>query len=323
MATMKAVQMHAFGDVDVLHYEEIERPLPQAGEVLVRVRAAGINPVDWGARSYPMPSTTGAAGAHLPYILGWDLAGDVVALGAGVTHFALGDAVYGMPRFPGEAKAYSEYTAAPVSDLARKPEHLTHQQTAAVPMSALTAWQALFDTAGLQEGQTVFIPGGAGGVGHLAIQLAKWKGAQVITTTSTRNVAFVRELGADVVIDYTRASVADVVKEVDVVLDMMGEDVLRQAFEGVKHGGRVVSLLRSHRELGEQLAEIARLFDAGQLKVHIEAVFPLQDVAQAHKLSEGRHVRSSVSPIPRRYATYGTTLMSHLHWTIPMLEKIW
>jgi len=160
-------------------------------------------------------------------------------------------------------------------------------------------------------------------VGHLAIQLAKWKGAQVITTTSTRNVAFVRELGADVVIDYTRASVADVVKEVDVVLDMMGEDVLRQAFEGVKHGGRVVSLLRSHRELGEQLAEIARLFDAGQLKVHIEAVFPLQDVAQAHKLSEGRHVRSSVSPIPRRYATYGTTLMSHLHWTIPMLEKIW
>ena len=224
MATMKVVRMHAFGDVDVLHYEEVERPVLQAGEVLVRVRAAGVNPVDWGARSYPMPSTTGAAGARLPYILGWDLAGDVVALGAGVT------------------------------------------------------------------------------------QLAKWKGAQVIATTSTRDVAFVRELGADLVIDYTRASVADV------VLDMMGEDVLRQAFEVVKRGGWVISLLRAHRKRGsqlaahaclrcefilvhpsgEQLAEIARLCDADQLNVHIDAVFPLQDVAQAHKLSESRHVRGKL-----------------------------
>ena len=308
MATMKAVRMHAFGDVDVLHYEEVERPVPQAGEALVQVRAAGVNPVDWGARSYPMPSTTGAAGARLPYILGWDLAGDVVALGAGVTQFAVGEAVYGMPRFPGEAKAYSEYTAVPVSDLAHKPERLTYQEAAAVPMAALIAWQALFDTAGLQAGQTVLIPGGAGGMGHLAIQLAKWKGAQVITTTSTRNVAFVRELGADLVIDYTRASVADV------VLDMMGEDVLRLAFEVVKRGGWVISLLRAHRELGEQLAaqagvrcefilvhpsgerlaEIARLCDADQLNVHIYAVFQLQDVAQAHKLSESRNVRGNL-----------------------------
>ena len=151
-------------------------------------------------------------------------------------------------------------------------------------------------------------------MGHLAIQFAKWKGAQVITTTSTRNVAFVRELGADLVIDYTRASVADVVQEVDVVLDMMGEDVLRQAFEVVKRGGWVISLLRAHRELGEQLAaqagvrcefilvhpsgerlaEIARLCDADQLNVHIYAVFQLQDVAQAHKLSESRHVRGKL-----------------------------
>ena len=314
MATMKAVRMHGFGDVEVLHYEEVERPEPAAGEVLVRVRAAGVNPVDWGARSYPMPSTTGAPGAHLPYILGWDLAGEVVALGAGVTQFALGEAVYGMPRFPREAKAYSEYSAVPVSDLARKPERLTYEQAAAVPMAALIAWQALFDTAGLQAGKTVFIPGGAGGVGHLAIQLAKWKGAQVITTTSTRNVAFVRDLGADLVIDYTRQAIEDVVQEVDVVLDMMGEDVLRQALKGVKHGGRVVSLLRAHRELGEQLAaqadahfafilvhpsgeqlaEIASLCDAGQLKVHLDAVFPLQEVAQAHKLSESRHVRGKL-----------------------------
>lgn len=314
MATMKAVRMHAFGNVDVLQYEEVKRPLPRAGEVLVQICAAGINPVDWGARSYPMPSTTGAAGAGLPYILGWDLAGFVVALGAGVTQFAIGEAVYGMPRFPREASAYSEYTAAPVSDLARKPEQLTYRQAAAVPMSALTAWQALFDTAGLQAGQIVFIPGGAGGVGHFAIQLAKWKGAQVITTTSTRNITFVRELGADVVIDYTRQATEDVIQEVDVVLDTMGEDSLRQAFGGLKRGGRVVSLQRAHKELGEQLAaqagahftfilvhpsgeqlaEIASLCDAGLLKVSIEAVFPLQDVAQAHKLSEGRHVRGKL-----------------------------
>ena len=314
MKTMKAVRMHAFGDVDVLLYEEVERPEPAVGEVLVRVRAAGVNPVDWGARSYPMPSTTGAAGARLPYILGWDLAGEVVALGAEVTQFTLGEAVYGMPRFPGEAKAYSEYTAVPAPDLARKPELLTYELAAAVPMAALIAWQSLFDTAGLQAGQTVFIPGGAGGVGHLAIQLAKWKGAQVITTTSTRNIAFVRELGADLVIDYTRQAIEDVVQEVDVVLDMMGEDVHRQALKGVKRGGRVVSLLRAHQELGEQLAaqadahfasilvhpegaqlaEIASLCDADQLHVHLDAVFPLQEVAQAHKLSEGKHVRGKL-----------------------------
>src|SRR5258708_39729439 len=133
-----------------------------------------------------MPSTTGAAGGRRPYSLGWDLAGDVVALGAGVTQFALGEAVYGMPRFPGEAKAYSEYAAVPVSDLTRKPERLTYQEAAAVPMAALIAWQALFYTAGLHAGQTVLIPGGAGGVGILAIQLANWKGAQFFTTTTKR-----------------------------------------------------------------------------------------------------------------------------------------
>lgn len=314
MITMKAVRMHAFGNTDVLQYEEVERPLPQAGEVLVRVHAAGVNPVDWGARSYPMPSTTGAAEANLPYTLGWDLAGSVVALGAGVTQFALGDAVYSMARFPREARAYSEYTTAPVSDLALKPEQFTYEQAAAVPMAALTAWQALFDTAGLQAGQTVLIPGGAGGVGHFAIQFAKWKGAHIITTTSTRNIMFVRELGADVVIDYTQQTLEDVIQKVDVALDMMDEDLLRQAFRCVKRGGHVVSLLRAHKEpgeqlavkagthftfmlvhpSGEQLAEIASLCDTGQIKVAIAAVFPLQDVARAHKLSEGRHVRGKL-----------------------------
>jgi NADPH:quinone reductase-like Zn-dependent oxidoreductase len=314
MATMKAVQIHEFGDVDVLHYEEVERPEPQAGEVLVRVRAASINLVDALSRQFPLPVTSGAKG--LPYILGWDISGEVVALGVGATQFAIGDQVYGMPRFPGEAKAYSEYTTAPVADLAGKPQRLTHEEAAGVPMAGLIAWQALFEVAHLQAGQSIFISGGSGGVGHFALQLAIWKGAKVFTTTSTRNVAFVRNLGADVVIDYTRQDFREVVKEVDVVLDTISEDVLKHAFEVVRRGGIVVSLpghkgggalgeqlaprygvtfsLPLVHPSGEQMAAMVPLFEAGQLKTHLEAVFPLQDVAQAHQLIEGGHVRGKV-----------------------------
>ncbi len=314
MATMKAVQIHEFGDVDVLHYEEVERPEPQAGEVLVRVRAASINLVDALSRQFPLPVTSGAKG--LPYILGWDISGEVVARGAGATQFAIGDQVYGMPRFPGEAKAYSEYTTAPVADLAGKPQRLTHEEAAGVPMAGLIAWQALFEVAHLQAGQSIFISGGSGGVGHFALQLAKWKGAKVFTTTSTRNVAFVRNLGADVVIDYTRQDFREVVKEVDVVLDTISEDVLKHAFEVVRRGGIVVSLpghkgggalgeqlaprygvtfsLPLVHPSGEQMAAMVPLFEAGQLKTHLEAVFPLKDVAQAHQLIEGGHVRGKV-----------------------------
>ena len=313
MATMKAVRIHEFGDVDVLKYEDVERPELQAGEVLVRVRAAGINPVDITARKFPVPGITAG---HLPYILGWDISGEVIALGEGVTQFAVGDEVYGMSRFPDEAKAYSEYVTAPVADIALKPHRLTHQEAAGVPLAGLTAWQALFDTAHLQAGQTIFISGGSGGVGHYAIQLAKWKGARVITTTSTRNVELMRNLGADVIIDYTQQAVTDVAKDVDVVLDTIGGDVLRDAFKIVKRSGLVISLpqqlgvkdlgeqlapqygiaftvISVHRS-GEQIAEMAKLADAGQLKTHLDAVFPLKDAAQAHKLSEGGHVRGKL-----------------------------
>ncbi|GHO96166.1 NADPH:quinone reductase [Reticulibacter mediterranei] len=314
MATMKAVQIDAFGDIDVLQYKEVERPEPQAGEVLVRVRAAGVNLVDAASRRFPLPITT--AKKDLPYILGWDIAGDVVALGPEVTQFAVGDAVYGMPRFPDEAKAYSEYTTAPVADIALKPRTLTYQEAAGVPLAALTAWQSIFDIAHLQAGQTIFISGGSGGVGHFAIQLAKWKGAKVITTTSTRNVEFVRALGADVVIDYTQRAFQNVVKDVDMVLDTIGEDVLKHSFEVVKHGNIIVSLpghkgvgqlgaelapcygiqfvLAMVHPSGEQMAEMAQLFDAGQLKVYLDGVFPLQDAGQAHKLSENGHVRGKL-----------------------------
>ncbi len=313
MSTMKAIRIHEFGDVGVLKYEDVDRPEPRAGEVLVRVRAAGINPVDCFGRKFPLPGITAG---RLPYTLGWDIAGSVVALGEGVTQFALGDEVYGMPRFPGEAQAYSEYITSPVAGLALKPQRLTYQEAASVPLAALTAWQALFDTSHLQAGQMVFISGGAGGVGHYAIQLAKWKGAQVITTTSTRNVEFVRDLGADVVIDYTRQALLDGIKNVDVVLDTIGGDILKESFKVVKRGGSIVSLpghlgvkalgdqlapksgvdfanIMVHPS-GEQMAEIAKLTDAGQLKTHLDAVFPLKDVAQAHKLSEGGHVRGKL-----------------------------
>lgn len=281
---------------------------------MVRVRAAGINPVDYVSRQQPIPITTGAR--SLPYILGWDISGDVVALGEGVTRFAVGDEVYGMPLFPDEAKAYSEYITAPVADIALKPRTLTHLEAASVPLAGLTAWQALFDVAHLQAGHTIFISGGAGGVGHFAIQLAKWKGAKVITTTSTRNIDFVRDLGADVVIDYTQQAFADVVKDVDIVLDTIGEDVLRQSFQVVKRGGFIVSL-PGHKGVkalgeqlapqfgvtfvvafvhpsGEQMAEMAQLFDGGQLKTHLDAIMLLKDVGQAHTLSEGGHVRGKL-----------------------------
>jgi len=314
MATMKAVQIHEFGDVDVLTYEEVERPEPQAGEVLVRVRAVGINLVDTISRQFPVPVTSGAKG--LPYILGWDISGEVVALGAGATQFAIGDEVYGLPRFPGEAKAYSQYTAVPAEDLARKPQRISHEEAAGVPLVGLTTWQSLFDIAHLEAGQSIFISGGSGGVGDYAVQLAKWKGAKVFATTSTRNVALVRDLGADVVIDYTRQDFRDAVKNVDVVLDTIGEDVLKHAFEVVRRSGVVVSLpaqkgvgslgeqlapqygvafsLPLVHPSGEQMAAMAPLFEAGQLKTHLEAVFLLKDVAQAHKLIEGGHVRGKV-----------------------------
>jgi len=309
MATMKAVRIHEFGDADVLRYEDVERPEPQADEVLVQVRAAGVNRVDCTARQSPVPGITAG---HLPYILGWDIVGSVVALGEGVTQFAVGDEVYGMPRFPDEAKGYSEYVAAPVADLALKPHGMTHEEAAGVPLAGLTAWQALFDTAHLQAGQTILITGGSGGVGHYAIQFAKWQGARVIATTSTRNVEFVRDLGADVIVDYTRQALTDIAKDVDVVLDTIGGDVLRESFGAVKHGGLVISLPAQLgvKEIGDglaprygvtfvviavhpsgtQMAEVAKLADAGRLTTHLDAVFPLEAVAQAHTLIEAGHV---------------------------------
>lgn len=290
------------------------RPVAGAGEVLVRVRAAGVNPVDVSGRRFPLPDITG--GKPMPIILGWDAAGEVVAVGEGVTRFAVGDEVFGMPRFPELAGAYSQYLTSPVTDLALKPQQLSFQEAAALPLAGLTAWQGLFELGNLQPGQSIFISGGSGGVGHLAVQYARWKGAKVYTTTSERNLDFLRELGADVVIDYNRENVTDLVEGVDLAFDTIGGEVLEQSFKVVRRGGTVVStplqkgIIEQGQKLapdygvnfrftnvhtsGEQLTEIARVVEADQLKPQLEAVFSLEHVAEAQNLAEQGHVRGKV-----------------------------
>ncbi|MBZ0287931.1 MAG: NADP-dependent oxidoreductase, partial [Anaerolineae bacterium] len=214
---MKAARIHSYGAPDVLVYEDAPRPTADIGDILVRVHAAGVNPVDYKTRQGR--GIGGGSTDVLPLILGWDVSGVVESVGAGVTAFKPGDEVYSMVRFPEIGSAYAQYVAAPVSDFARKPHSLDHIHAAAVPLAALTAWQILFDTAHLVSGQTILIHAAAGGVGHLAVQLAKWKGARVIGTASAHNADFLREMGVDEVIDYTAVHFEDLVGPVDVVVD--------------------------------------------------------------------------------------------------------
>lgn len=307
--TMKAARIHAYGDPNVFVYEDVPRPQPGAGEALVRVQAAGVNPVDFKTRAGR--GMGGGSTDLLPLIVGWDISGVVETVGAGVTTFRPGDEVYSMVRFPEIGSAYAEYVAAPASDFALKPKTLDHIQAAAVPLAALTAWQVMFDTADLSAGQTILIHAAAGGVGHLAVQLAKWKGARVIGTASPRNADFLRELGVDEVVDYTAAPFEDVVHDVDVVLDCVGGDVSERSVKVLKSGGFlswITSGLSQERiaELGiraggilvhidsEQLAEIARLIDAGTIKPYVEQVFPLAEASKAHEAIETGRTRGKI-----------------------------
>src|SRR5205809_2677405 len=212
--SMKAIRMHKYGGPEVLKYEDAPRPEPATGEVLVRVRAASVNPVDWKVREGELTATHGH---ELPLIPGWDVSGVVEASGPGATQWKPGDEVYGLPPCD-RGGSYPEFIVVRGTELARKPESLDHIQAAAIPLAALTAWQALFDAAKLGRGQTVLIHAAAGGVGHFAVQLAKSKGARVLGTASARNAQFLRELGADEVIDYTASRFEDVVRDVDAVL---------------------------------------------------------------------------------------------------------
>lgn len=297
---MKAMTLHEYGDPDVLRAEELPTPEPTSGEVLVRVQAVSINPVDYKWRRNGPFKT-------FPVVLGWDVSGTVEALGPGVTDFRVGDEVFGMVRFPGEGRAYAKYVAAPASHLAPKPAGLGHDGAAAMTLAALTAHQT-FEKMGLRAGQTVLIHAGAGGVGHFAVQLARARGARVIATASGPNLDFVRGLGADEVVDYRERPFEERVSGVDAVLDTVGGDTQTRSFGVLPPGGWLVTIVgQPNAELAqergvqaerilvhpsrEHLELFSRLVASGQLRPHVSRTFPLEQVADAHRAQEtGRTV---------------------------------
>jgi NADPH:quinone reductase-like Zn-dependent oxidoreductase len=304
---MKAIRIHEYGAPEVLRYEEAPRPEPAAGEVLVRVHAAAVNPVDWKVRAGHVKDWLKY---QLPMIPGWDFSGVVEAAGASAGSWRPGEEVYGRPDISRDG-AYAEYIAVRASEIAAKPKSLDQVHAASIPLAALTAWQALFDAGGLSSGQKVLIHAAAGGVGHFAVQLAKEKGAFVAGTASAHHHAFLRELGVDQPIDYNSTRFEDVVHDFDVVLDTMAGETRNRSWGVLRKGGILVTILgqpsqeqaQGHGVRGAgvfvqpnpaQLAEIAALADSGKLKPHVEAVFPLAEAAQAHELSQTLHVRGKI-----------------------------
>src|SRR5437588_2729683 len=305
--TMTAIRIHNYGGPEVLHYEDAPRPQPQAGEVLIRVHAAGVNPIDWKVREGRMKDFW----PHkFPLILGWDLSGVVEEIGESVLRFKVGDEVYSLPD-PTRNGAYADYIVVRESELALKPNSLYHIRAAAVPLAALTAWQSLFDTAQLQPGQRVLIHAGSGGVGHLAVQLAKWKGAYVFATASTKNQDLLRKLGVDEPIDYTQQRFEDIARKIDIVLDTIGSETQERSWSVLKKGGNLVSLVQppseeKAKELGlraanigaapngEQLAEIAKIIDSGKLAPIIDRILPLSEARRAHELSQSGHIHGKI-----------------------------
>ncbi|HEY3273315.1 MAG TPA: NADP-dependent oxidoreductase [Methanocella sp.] len=305
--TMKAVQIHTFGGPEVLKCEDVPKPQAGTGEVLIQIKAAGVNPIDWKVRAGYRKEMFQD---KLPLILGVDMAGVVEATGDDVTDFKPGDAVYGYLGV-GRGGTYAQYVAADVRALAPKPESMDFIQAAAIPLAALVGWQTLFDIANLQPGQTVLIHGASGGVGHMAVQLARWKGAKVYGTASGKNADFLKNLGVDRVIDYHMQRFEDVVQDIDVVLDTQAGDTQQRSYQVLKKGGILISTLGIEdpemaakygvratgfmaQPNGEELRQIARLVDEGKIKPEVARVFPLKDVAKAHQLSETGHVRGKI-----------------------------
>ncbi|CAN5120261.1 NADP-dependent oxidoreductase [soil metagenome] len=304
--TMKAVRFHAYGGAELLKIEDVPRPTPAAGELLVRVIAAGVNPVDAKVRQ----GTFKQPGATLPLIPGYDISGIVEAAGAKATKFKKGDSVYAYLSLT-RGGAYAEYAIVPEKDAAPKPKNLTHAEAAAVPLAALTAWQALVEKAKLESGQAALIHGGSGGVGSFAVQIAKARGAKVVATASTRNQEFLRELGVDQPINYRATKFEEVVSDIDVVLDTVGSDTLTRSYDIVKKGGIIVSIVdqpakeelekRSIRGAvflvqpnGEQLAAIGQLIEAGQVKSSLTHTFPMAEVGRAHEAIASGHTRGKL-----------------------------
>jgi NADPH:quinone reductase-like Zn-dependent oxidoreductase len=306
---MKAVQIKRYGNEDVLELAEVGRPTPGDNELMVKVRAAAVNPVDWKIRD----GLGDIFGLKPPLILGCEVAGTVEALGGpsrtGIKDFVGGDEVYGyLSAYSG---GYAEYVAAPASEFVRKPKHIDFDTAASVPVAALTAWQGIFDHGELARRQRILITGASGAVGSMAVQLAKNQGAYVIGTGSGRNEEFVRKLGADEFIDYKKAKFEDKVSAVDLVFDTVGGDTQERAFQTLKRGGVLVSTVsppsaEKAKEFGvtvamvavrpnpNQLAEINRLLESGKLMVRIATLLPLAEAKKAHQMSATGHADGKI-----------------------------
>jgi NADPH:quinone reductase-like Zn-dependent oxidoreductase len=313
---MKAVVMREHGGPEVLVLEEVERPEPFPTEILVRVVAAGTNPVDWKTRQKPyLPAIQGDP----PMILGWDVAGTVEKVGGGVTRFEPGDRVFGMPWFPRLARAYADFVTAPSRHLARTPDVLSDEQAGGLPLAGLTAWQSLVDTAGVGEGDRVLVHAAAGGVGHLAVQIAKTRGAHVIGTARAEKHEFLRKLGIDEAVDYTEQDFEEVASEVDIVVDLVGtEEYGMRSLRALREGGLLIqvpggvkdAVATAARDQSRRatailvepdhagLESLAALADSGQLKVEIDETFPLERADKAHEHLESRRARGKVVLIP-------------------------
>ncbi|MFF0572761.1 NADP-dependent oxidoreductase [Streptosporangium saharense] len=314
--TMMAVRVHAFGGPDALTYEEVPLPEPEPDEVLVQVHAAGVNPPDWYAREgfVNIPEELRPT-PRLPYTPGSDVSGVVAAVGREVTEWREGDPVFGLVRFPNlnnGGRGYAEYSTAPASHLARKPDTIDHVQAAAVPMAGLTAYQFLFDLVRLVPDRNVLVNGAAGGVGHFLAQLAKSRNAHVTGVASGRHEEFLRGLGVDRFVDYTATSVAEAVQDVDHLFDTVGGPNGHRLLPTVRPGGTISPVFYGeyHRDRaaelgitfvsgqvhsdGRQMAELARLIDAGHVRVGIDSVFPLADASKAHERAEQGHIQGKI-----------------------------
>ncbi|MEV8127605.1 NADP-dependent oxidoreductase [Streptomyces sp. NPDC085944] len=300
MNTMRAISQDVLGGPEVLKEVRLERPEPRPNEVLVRVRAAGVNPTDWKHRA------TGGFLGEPPFVLGWDVSGVVESVGIGVAAFRPGDEVFGMLSYPFGHGSHAEYVTAPARTFTHKPAGIDHVQSGALPLVSLTAWQALVERADVQPGQRVLVHAAAGGVGHVAVQIAKALGAHVIGTASAGKHEFLRSLGADEAVDYRETDFAEAVKDVDVVLDTIGGDTSLRSLRVLRPGGVVVSILpvgsddffeeadrlgvRAVRMLVDadraDMKEIARLVESGKLRAEIAGTFPLTEAARAHEQGE-------------------------------------
>ena len=306
-STMKAIVIYGYGGPEVLKYEDVPRPEPKAEQILIRVIAAGVNPVDGMIRSGMFAKDGNGA---FPMVLGGDIAGVVERLGNKITKFKAGDPVFAYVSLD-SGGGYAQYAVVPEGDAAPKPKSLTYVEAGAVPIVALTAWQALIDTAKLNAGQTVLIHGGSGGVGSFAIQIAKARGAKVIATASTANQDLLKQLGTDVAVDYTKQKFEDVAKDVDVVLDSVGKDTLTRSYGVVKKGGIIVSLvarpnqsdLEKHGIRGValsvepnsgELAQIGKLIDEKKIRVIVSQTFPLSEAKKAQEQVASGHTRGKI-----------------------------